>query len=184
MLTTGEDILTKFNIMEGKIESAIEGLRTDFATDKGYLGNPTFDNGLEKWNTENEATFFLLGNKWIWTNNAPLSNKTNYACVRTNDGRKCVFIRNKYILQKNSDFRSIPEFSDTDSEGLKKAEAVYLTFFYKCTKPGHLLINFENVDKTGFETLMHLALMKMSQRLKDSSSLTVMGYGTEQETSN
>ncbi|MFA6726593.1 MAG: hypothetical protein WCS17_00040 [Prevotella sp.] len=151
MLTTGEDILTKFNIMEGKIESAIEGLRTDFATDRGYLGNPTFDNGLEKWNTENEATFFLLGNRWIWTNNAPLSNKTNYACVRTNDGRKCVFIRNKYILQKNSDFRSIPEFTDTDAEGLKKAEAVYLTFFYKCTKPGHLLINFENVDKTGFE---------------------------------
>ena len=151
MLTTGEDILTKFNIMEGKIESSIEGLRTDFATDKGYLGNPTFDNGLEKWNTENEATFFMLGNRWIWANSAPLSNKTNYACVRTEDGRKCVFIRDKYILQKNADFRSIPEFAETNSDGEKKAEAVYLSFFYKCTKGGRLTIDFDGVDKTGFE---------------------------------
>lgn len=151
MLTTGEDILTKFSIMEGKIESAIEGLRTDFATDQGYLDNPTFDNGLEKWNTENEATFFMLGNRWIWANNAPLSNKTNYTCVRTEDGRKCVFIRNKYILQKNADFRSIPEFTETNSDGEKKAEAVYLSFFYKCTKAGKLTIDFDGVDKTGFE---------------------------------
>lgn len=151
MLTTGEDILTKFNIMEGKIESSIEGLRTDFATDKGYLGNPTFDNGLEKWSTENEATFFMLGNRWIWANSAPLSNKTNYACVRTEDGRKCVFIRNKYILQKNADFRSIPEFAETNSDGEKKAEAVYLSFFYKCTKAGKLTIDFDGVNKTGFE---------------------------------
>ena len=34
VLTTGEDILTRFEITEGKIESAVEGLRKDFTEDR------------------------------------------------------------------------------------------------------------------------------------------------------
>ena len=72
---TGEDIKTKFEIVEGRITSAVTALRNDFATEKGYLNNPAFDDGLEKWNTENETVFFLAGNKWIWANNNVLTRK-------------------------------------------------------------------------------------------------------------
>lgn len=150
-LTTGEDVLTKFEIVEGKISSAVEGLRTDFTSDKSYLDNASFVNGLNKWDTENEATFFLLGNRWIWANNATLSNKSNYASVRTDDGRTTVFIRNKYILQKHENFRTIPEYKNTNLDGEKIPEAIYLSFFYKCTSAGLLKVTFENADKTGFE---------------------------------
>lgn len=151
LLTTGEDILTKFEIVEGKITSAVEGLRTDFTSDKSYLDNASFGDGMNKWDTENEATFFLLGDRWIWANDAALSTKSNYASVRTDDGRTTVFIRNKYILQKNENLRSIPEYKDTNDAGEKLPEAVYLSFFYKCSSPGRLKITFENADKTGFE---------------------------------
>jgi hypothetical protein len=42
---TGEDIKTKFEIVEGRITSAVTALRNDFATEKGYLNNPAFDDG-------------------------------------------------------------------------------------------------------------------------------------------
>lgn len=151
VLTTGEDILTRFEITEGKIEAAVEGLRKDFTEDKSYLDNASFGNGMNKWDTENEATFFLLGSKWIWANGAPLSDKTNYATVKTDDGRTTVFIRNKYILQKHENFRFIPDYNDINDEGQKKPEAVYLSFFYRVAKAGRMTIKFEGLDKTGFE---------------------------------
>lgn len=151
VLTTGEDILTRFEITEGKIEAAVEGLRKDFTEDKSYLDNASFGDGMNKWDTENEATFFLLGNKWIWANGAPLSDKTNYACVKNDDGRTTVYIRNKYILQKHGNFRFIPTYNETNGEGQKKPEAVYLSFFYRVAKAGRLTIRFEGLDKTGFE---------------------------------
>lgn len=151
VLTTGEDILTRFEITEGKIEAAVEGLRKDFTEDRSYLDNASFGDGMNKWDTENEATFFLLGNKWIWANGAPLSDKTNYAAVKTDDGRTTVYIRNKYILQKHGNFRFIPDYTSVNDEGLKKPEAVYLSFFYRVAKAGRMTIKFERLDKTGFE---------------------------------
>lgn len=149
LLVTGEDIKTKFEIQEGKISAAVEGLRQDFASDKGYLNNPTFYDGLNKWNTENETAFFLVGNKWIWANGNVLSRKGNGAIVCTDEGRTVVRIRNKYILQERENLRSIPAFT-SNSDGELEAVPVYLSFFYRCAKSGALKVEFENVDKTGF----------------------------------
>ena len=149
LLVTGEDIKTKFEIVEGRITSAVTALRHDFATDKGFLNNPAFDDGLERWNTENETVFFLAGNRWIWTNNNVLTKKGDGASVTVDDGRTVVRIRNKYILQKRADLKSVPSFP-VNGEGEKEALPVFLTFFYRCAQSGTLHVVFENVDKTGF----------------------------------
>ena len=149
VLETGEDVKTRFEITEGKVQSAIDSVRNDFLSEKGYLNNPTFASGLEKWNSENETVFFLVGNKWIWANGAALSKKGDGASVVTDMGRKVVRIRNKYIRQKHENLRFVPTFP-TNGEGKKEALPVYLSFFYRCAKSGTLKIGFENVDKTGF----------------------------------
>lgn len=149
LLSTGEDIKTKLEITEGKVQSAIDSVRNDFLSEKGYLNNPTFTSGLEKWNSENETVFFLVGNKWIWANGNVLSKKDDGASVVTDMGRTVVRIRNKYILQKHGNLRYVPTFP-TNDEGQKEALPVYLTFFYRCAKTGTLKVRFENVDKTGF----------------------------------
>ena len=149
LLSTGEDIKTKLEITEGKVQSAIDSVRNDFLSEKGYLNNPTFTSGLEKWNSENETVFFLVGNKWIWVNGNVLSKKGDGASVVTDMGRKVVRIRNKYIRQKHENLRFVPTFP-TNGEGKKEALPVYLSFFYRCAKAGTLKIGFENVDKTGF----------------------------------
>lgn len=149
VLETGEDVKTRFEITEGKVQSAIDSVRNDFLSEKGYLNNPTFASGLEKWNSENETVFFLVGNKWVWANGAALSKKGDGASVVTDMGRKVVRIRNKYIRQKHENLRFVPTFP-TNSAGKKEALPVYLSFFYRCAKGGTLKIGFENVDKTGF----------------------------------
>lgn len=149
VLETGEDVKTRFEITEGKVQSAIDSVRNDFLSEKGYLNNPTFASGLEKWNSENETVFFLVGNKWVWANGAALSKKGDGASVVTDMGRKVVRIRNKYIRQKHENLRFVPTFP-TNSAGKKEALPVYLSFFYRCAKAGTLKIGFENVDKTGF----------------------------------
>lgn len=149
VLETGEDVKTRFEITEGKVQSAIDSVRNDFLSEKGYLNNPTFASELEKWNSENETVFFLVGNRWIWANGAALSKKGDGASVVTDMGRKVVRIRNKYIRQKHENLRFVPTFP-TNGEGKKEALPVYLSFFYRCAKAGTLKIGFENVDKTGF----------------------------------
>jgi hypothetical protein len=149
LLSTGEDVKTKLEITEGKVQSAIDSVRNDFLSEKGYLNNPTFASGLEKWNSENETVFFIVGNRWIWANGAALSKKGDGASVVTDMGRKVVRIRNKYIRQKHENLRFVPTFP-TNSAGKKEALPVYLSFFYRCAKAGTLKIGFENVDKTGF----------------------------------
>lgn len=149
VLETGEDVKTRFEITEGKVQSAIDSVRNDFLSEKGYLNNPTFASGLEKWNSENETVFFLVGNRWIWANGAALSKKGDGASVVTDMGRKVVRIRNKYIRQKHENLRFVPTFP-TNGAGKKEALPVYLSFFYRCAKSGTLKIGFENIDKTGF----------------------------------
>lgn len=149
VLETGEDVKTRFEITEGKVQSAIDSVRNDFLSEKGYLNNPTFASGLEKWNSENETVFFLVGNKWVWANGAALSKKGDGASVVTDMGRKVVRIRNKYIRQKHENLRFVPTFP-ANSAGKKEALPVYLSFFYRCAKSGTLKIGFENVYKTGF----------------------------------
>ena len=149
VLETGEDVKTRFEITEGKVQSAIDSVRNDFLSEKGYLNNPTFASGLEKWNSENETVFFLVGNKWVWANGSALSKKGDGASVVTDMGRKVVRIRNKYIRQKHENLRFVPTFP-TNGDGKKEALPVYLSFFYRCAKAGTLKIGFENVDKTGF----------------------------------
>ena len=149
VLETGEDVKTRFEITEGKVQSAIDGVRNDIVSDKSYLNNPTFASGLAKWDSVDETVFYLVGNKWVWANGAALSKRGDGASVVTDMGRKVVRIKNKYILQKHGNLRFVPSFASVN-DGKKEALPVYLSFFYRCAKAGTLKICFENIDKTGF----------------------------------
>ena len=149
VLETGEDVKTRFGITEGKVQSAIDGVRNDIVSDKSYLNNPTFASGLAKWDSVDETVFFLVGNKWVWANGGALSKKGDGASVVTDMGRTVVRIKNKYILQKHGNLRFVPTFP-ANNDGKKEALPVYLSFFYRCAKAGTLKVGFEGVEKVGF----------------------------------
>ena len=152
LLMTGEDILTKFEITEGKIQSAVEGLRNEIREEQSYFDNTSFAEGEEKWMTGKTATFLTFGGKWIWANGAPLSSKPEgYAEIRNDGKTPYAYIRNSYIVQKLEDFRLVPEYLQTNANGERVPGVVYLSFSYKVLKAGRLKIEFVNADKTGFE---------------------------------
>lgn len=153
LLTTGEDIKTKFEVMEGKIESMVEGLREDFMQDKGFLANPNFYNGMLNWCTNNDVVFYKVGSKWIWTDNI-ISLKKNFALTEWDGERTICRIRSNYIRQNHSDYLSLPEFV-INGDGLKEPASIYVSFFYKVVTPGNLSIWFANVDDEGFVNYEH-----------------------------
>lgn len=157
LLTTGEDVLTKFEVMEGTIRSSVESMRNDFTTGQSFLNNPNFGSGMRYWDSNNDIAFFTLGGKWLWVNGAPYSNKGSYAGVEYVDGRTVMCISNNYILQKNADFKTRPAY-EPGLDGLLKAKPVFLTFFYKCTEPGTLDIEFTGVDQTGFQNFQEFRI--------------------------
>ena len=157
LLTTGEDVATKFEVMEGTIRSSIESMRNDFTTGQSFLNNPNFGSGMRYWDSNNDIAFFTLGGKYLWVNGAPYSNKGSYAGVEYVDGRTVMCISNNYILQKNADFKTRPAY-EPGLDGLLKAKPVFLTFFYKCTEPGTLDIEFTGVDQTGFQNFQEFRI--------------------------
>lgn len=139
-------------LQRGKIHSAVEGLRQEIREEQSYFDNTSFANGMEKWTTGKNATLLTLGGKWIWANNGPLSTKPGgHAEIRTDGKIPYAYIRNSYIMQRLEDFRLVPEYKQTNSEGLKVPGVVYLSFTYRVIKAGSLKIEFVNADKTGFE---------------------------------
>lgn len=61
------------------------------------------------------------------------------------------YIRNNYIMQRLKDFRLVPEYRQTNSQGERVPGVVYLSFSYRVIKAGRLKIEFVGADKTGFE---------------------------------
>lgn len=152
VLMTGEDILTRFEITEGKIHSAVEGLRKEIREEQSYLDNSSFADGMDKWKTGSKATLFTLGGRWIWANGGPYGTKPDgHAEIRTDGKVPYAYIRNSYIMQKLEDFRLVPEYRQTNSQGERVPGVVYLSFSYRVIKAGRLKIEFVNADKTGFE---------------------------------
>ena len=118
VLMTGEDILTRFEITEGKIHSAVEGLRKEIREDQSYLDNSSFADGMDKWKTGSKATLFTLGGRWIWANGGPYGTKPDgHVEIRTDGKVPYAYIRNNYIMQRLKDFRLVPEYRQTNSQG-------------------------------------------------------------------
>ena len=107
---------------------------------------------MDKWKTGSKATLFTLGGRWIWANGGPYGTKPDgHAEIRTDGKVPYAYIRNSYIMQKLEDFRLVPEYRQTNSQGERVPGVVYLSFSYRVIKAGRLKIEFVGADKTGFE---------------------------------
>lgn len=152
ILMTGEDILTKFEITEGKIQTAVEGLRDEVREEQSFFDNTTFTEGMSKWISGYKAAFLTFGGRWILAGGKLLSSSENGNVEVLKNGKvPYVRITNSYIMQKNGDFRTIPDFKKVNSEGLRMAGVVHLSFHYRVLEAGHLRIEFVNANKGGFE---------------------------------
>ena len=178
VLMTGEDILTRFEITEGKSHAAVESLRKEIREEQSYLDNSSFADGMDKWKTGSKATLFTLGGRWIWANGGPYGTKPDgHAEIRTDGKVPYAYIRNSYIMQKLEDFRLVPEYRQTNSQGERVPGVVYLSFSYRVIKAGRLKIEF-----VGLKTSTCSA-MKRTCPLAARRCSRWTAFGTVRETS-
>lgn len=174
LLSTGEDIKTKFEIVEGMISSAVESVRQDFAEGEGFLSNPLFADGFNYWSAESDTGFLTVGNSWIWANSGILSKQGDGAVLSVDRDRTVINIKNTSIVQKAADYSALPEI-ETNADGKKEPASVYLSFLYKVRKAGRLNVRFEGLDKTGFENFSPLAVEEALAETEDYRQYTCSG---------
>ena len=147
LLTSGEDVATKFEVMEGMIRSSIETFRDG----SSILNNPDFADGIRYWETGNDIDLFAAGGRLLWLDGALLAKKGPCACVREEEGRAVMYIDNQYLKQRNADFKTRLDY-ETGADGLRKPRAFKLAFLYKCLEAGSLDVRFDGCDGTGFQS--------------------------------
>jgi hypothetical protein len=142
VLSSGEDVSTKFAILEGQVKSEITSVKNDSNQDS-YIYNGSFLDGFSGWQTGKSPTtnFYGAGNvsasgKWIWANSTLLSKKDGTGITLVNDnGRTVVRLDSGAMLtQVNDDFAAKPS----------AVQGVKLTMMAKVTTAGTLLASFRN----------------------------------------
>lgn len=152
LLTTGEDIRTKFEIVEGKISSEVESLRGEFLKERTMLRNPTFADGFDYWEVyfgRKSYEALMPFNKFVWANNNIMGIKNNGVYFVDDGGEKSIQIIRSHISQNSSFFTRKPSIQ-IGADGVKEAVPIYVSFLYKVVKAGTLTVAFEDEDKTGF----------------------------------
>jgi hypothetical protein len=158
MLEAGKDVKTVIEMVEGHVRYQVGSVLGMLDEKKDFLSNAYFEHGMESWDTAGtEASLFIADNKWIWLNGSTYGIKGRHAAVREDGGRKVMYIQNNSIRQTNENLQDKPDISK-NMDGQYRPRTVYLSFFYHVLTAGRLTVEFENVDKTGFENFNSLKI--------------------------
>lgn len=150
-LSTGEDVKTKLEATEGLIRSQVESVWDDLSTTKSCLRNAYFSKDMNGWETNDDVKFFLAGSKFLNVYDTLLSDKRDFAEIIDDEGQKALYIKNRYILQRNENFNYHPWEFDRNQQGQLLAKTFNVKFYYKCKKSGTLKVEFVNVDQSRYE---------------------------------
>ncbi len=171
LLTTGEDIKTKFEIVEGKITSEIDSVRNELTESKGLLRNPSFINGFDYWVTDVGYDAFSVGGNLIWANENILGRKGSGVFFFNDNGMRVLQICDGGISQNSNDFLNKPEFK-TNEKGEKVPVTVYVSFMYKVVEAGQLRFGIVDQEGENFENYEYVYYNKSINQTEDYKQLT------------
>lgn len=130
-LRTGEDVRTKFEIVEGMLQSAMQGVINTMTEKDNYLTNATFQDDLTGWLRENDISIYDVNGQLLDLGINFYSEKNKVSDVVSFDGRFMLRVKRSYIKQLNKDITK-PE----------KGSILYLTIKYHCDAGGTLTAGF------------------------------------------
>ena len=132
LLTTGEDVLTKFAVMENLFRSEMESLRNEIQEKDNYLSNSAFASSTDKWGTTNDVRFFTVNNKLLYFNRNFYSEKKQVADIIDTGARKVLRIKASGIKQINTDLSDKPD----------KDSSFFVSFRIRVLGKGTLTVGF------------------------------------------
>lgn len=141
-LQNGDDVQTKFEILEGKISSEIHAVLDKFTQEDNFLRNTAFSNNMQYWEHETDIVTYKIGAEPVMLNGFLFTEKKKVAALVEIDNRLVLQLRNSYIKQYNKDLFQ-PEPNRT----------LYLTVKYICREAGILTCGFEGQELFCEETI-------------------------------
>lgn len=132
LLVTGEDVLTKFTVMENLFRSEMESLRNEIQEKDNYLSNSAFASNTDKWSTTNDVRFFTVGDKLLYFNHNFYSDKKQIADIIDTGSRKVLRIKASGIKQVNADLSDKPD----------KDSSFFVSFRIKVLDKGTATVGF------------------------------------------
>lgn len=148
VLSSGEDVATRFEVTEGKITSAVDSLRGDVDVPGNFISNPMFADGMNGWEMFSDTPITVDDTQTTANIIVPTA-----SVVRDSDGRPVCRITQCGISQSRNDMVGEPDEYPTGDDGLKKPVPVYLSFLYKAnTSSGRISARLTNSRRTGFVT--------------------------------
>lgn len=153
LLSTGEDVLTKFLVMENLFRSEMENLRNEIQEKDNYLSNSAFASNTDKWETTNDIRFFTVGGKFLFFNGNFYSNKKQVADIIKLSTRSVLRIKASGIKQANADLARKPKYNASDGEGNETPPEFFVSFRVRVLDHGVLTIGFPGQGLYHTETL-------------------------------
>lgn len=175
--SNNEDLATRFNITDGKIQSSVEALREDFVEDKGFLSNPSFNRGLESWEIDDAAMLYETGQTCIIANSELLSTKESGAALMYDDSRRVMRIKNTSIFQRNAAMRAKPEIV-TDTDGIGEPALIHFSVLVKVISAGTLNVCFDGETTEGFHSFLPFSQKKDLAQSDSYQMVTMSGVWT------
>ncbi|KAA6351219.1 hypothetical protein EZS27_001365 [termite gut metagenome] len=131
-LANGEDVRTRFEVLEGKLQSAMQSTYALMDEDN-FLTNSVFKNDMVGWERSNDIYLFTINDLPLDLISGFYSQKNTVADVASWDGRFMLRIKENSILQRNN-FVKKPE----------PESVLYLSVKYHCEADGQLTAGFVN----------------------------------------
>ena len=130
-LRTGEDVRTKFDVVEGMLQSAMQSVVSSMTEEDNFLKNASFQNDIEHWERDSDMSLFDVNSQLIDLGLNFYSEKNKIADIASYDGRFMLRIKRSYIRQRNAEIAK-PDAGST----------LYLTIKYHCSVSGQLTVGF------------------------------------------
>ncbi|KAA6322784.1 hypothetical protein EZS27_027706, partial [termite gut metagenome] len=130
-LNNGEDVRTRFEVIEGMFQSAMQSITNTLTDEDNFLTNAVFKDNMACWERENNIKLFSVVGVPLDLVSGFYSIKNTIADVASYDGRFMLRLKKNTILQRNL--------------FIKKPEAdsiLYLTIRYHCQEAGQLTAGF------------------------------------------
>ncbi|KAA6347960.1 hypothetical protein EZS27_004585 [termite gut metagenome] len=134
-LTNGEDVRTRFEVLEGKLQSAIQGVTSTLTDEDNFLTNAVFKDDMKYWERESDISLFSINDVPLDFISGFYSYKDTVADAASYDGRFMLRLKRNSVLQRN-------EFIKKPQEG----SVLYLSIKYHCEDAGQLTVGFINTE--------------------------------------
>ena len=142
MLDTGENVKTKFEIVEGRLSSEMSSVRYELSEKDNCLTNASFSADTVAWVLGNDVSLFTVKERFMAVNDSFYAEKDKVTGIVEVSSRKALYIKNSGVKQLNSYLKNKPDGQLEMPDGTKVWPSYYVSFMYMVKTAGTLTSGF------------------------------------------